>query len=168
MSSLIEKLRADHDTALFDCGRVELNRFLQKDALNNIQAGGAQTYVGIVNSTIVGYYALAVGSVVQAVAPDRVKRGMAKHDMPIMLLARLAVDKTWQRKGVGAGLLKDAALRTLQAADIAGIRALVVHAKDSDAQEFCRHFDFISSPTDPLHLFILLKDLRAWQRPSIK
>lgn len=77
-----------------------------------------------------------------------------------MLLARLAVDLRWQKQGVGAALLKDAMLRTLQAADIAGIRALVVHAKDGAARAFYERFDFLLSPTDPLHLFILLKDVR--------
>ena len=77
-----------------------------------------------------------------------------------MLLARLAVAKNWQGKGVGAGLLKDAMRRTLQAADIAGIRAFVVHAKDATASAFYRHFDFLPSETDPLHLFLLVKELR--------
>ena len=77
-----------------------------------------------------------------------------------MLLARLAVHEEWQRKGVGRGLLRDAIFRTLQAADIAGIRALAVHAKDDQARGYYEQFDFVSSPTDPLHLFVLLKDLR--------
>ncbi|MCI1278367.1 MAG: GNAT family N-acetyltransferase [Nitrospira sp.] len=87
------------------------------------------------------------------------KKGLGKHSIPIMLLARLAVDLRWQKKGVGAALLKDATLRTLQAADIAGIRALVVHAKDDSARTFYERFDFLPSPSDPLHLFILLKDI---------
>ena len=77
-----------------------------------------------------------------------------------MLLARLAVDRHWQSQGVGAGLLRDAMLRTLQAADIAGIRALAVHAKDQPARAFYERFDFIESPTDPLQLFVLLKGVR--------
>jgi predicted N-acetyltransferase YhbS len=89
-----------------------------------------------------------------------VKTGLAKHSIPIMLLARLAVDLHWQKQGVGAALLKDATLRTLQAADIAGIRALVVHAKDDVARTFYERFDFLLSSSDPLHLFILLKDIR--------
>jgi GNAT superfamily N-acetyltransferase len=78
-----------------------------------------------------------------------------------MLLARLAVSQHWQGKGLGAGLLKDAMQRTLQAADIAGIRAFAVHAKDESARAFYEHFDFLPSPTDPLHLFLLIKDLRS-------
>ena len=156
----IEKLRREHAVEAFDCGHAELNRFLQQHALQNQQGGGAQTYVGLVNSTVVGYYALAVGSVEQEAAPERVKKGLAKHAIPILLLARLAADRHWQKRGIGAALVKDAVLRTLQAADIAGIRALVVHAKDDAVKGFYQRFDFIPSPTDPLHLFVLLKDLR--------
>ncbi len=116
--------------------------------------------MGLDDDAVIGYYALAVGSVEQHHAPERVKKGLSKHSIPIMLLARLAVDLRWQKQGVGAGLLKDAMLRTLQAADIAGIRALVVHAKDESARKFYERFDFLPSPSDPLHLFMLLKDIR--------
>jgi GNAT superfamily N-acetyltransferase len=156
----IEKLQRHHAIDAFDCGREELNRFLQQYALQNQQSGGAQTYVGLVGQSVVGYYALAVGSVEQEEAPERVKKGLAKHSIPIMLLARLAVDRHWQKRRIGAALLKDAMLRTLQAADIAGIRALVVHAKDDEARRFYERFDFLPSPSDPLHLFMLLKDTR--------
>jgi len=156
----IEKLQRHHAIDAFDCGREELNRFLQQYALQNQQSGGAQTYVGLVDQTVVGYYALAVGSVEQEHAPERVKKGLARHSIPIMLLARLAVDRHWQNQGIGAALLKDTMLRTLQAADIAGIRALVVHAKDDAARSFYEHFNFLPSPSDPLHLFMLLKDAR--------
>ncbi len=160
MTRTIEKLRRHHAVEAFDCGRDELNRFLTQYALQSQQGGGAQTYVGLVDHTVVGYYALAVGSVEQGQAPERVKKGLAKHSIPIMLLARLAVDHHWQNQGIGAALVKDAVLRTLQAADIAGIRALVVHAKDEAARSFYAHLDFLSSPSDPLHFFMLLKDAR--------
>lgn len=88
------------------------------------------------------------------------KKGLGKHSIPIILLTRLAVDLRWQKQGIGAGLLRDATLRTLQAADIAGIRALVVYAKDERARKFYEGFDFLPSPSDPLHLFVLLKDVR--------
>ncbi|MER3424999.1 MAG: GNAT family N-acetyltransferase [Nitrospiraceae bacterium] len=160
MTRRIEKLQPHHAVEAFDCGQQALNHFLRKHALHNQQSGGSQTYVGLANETVIGYYALAVGSVEQEQAPERVKKGLAKHSIPIMLLARLAVDLRWQQQGVGAGLLKDAMLRTLQAADIAGIRALVVHAKDQAVRKFYERFDFLPSPTDPLHLFMLLKDVR--------
>jgi len=156
----IEKLQPHHTVDTFDCGREALNLFLRKHALQNQRTGGSQTYVGTADDRVIGYYALAVGSVEQDQAPERIKKGLAKHSIPLMLLARLAVDLRWQKQGVGAALLKDATLRTLQAADIAGIRALVVHAQDEEAKTFYEHFDFLPSPSDPLHLFILLKDLR--------
>ena len=160
MTRRIEKLQPHHAVEAFDCGHEVLKRFLQKHAVQNQFSGGSQTYVGLVDNIVVGYYALAVGSVEQDNAPERVKKGLAKHSIPIMLLARLAVDLHWQKQGVGAALLKDATLRTLQAADIAGIRALVVHAKDNVAKKFYERFDFLPSPSDALHLFILLKDVR--------
>jgi GNAT superfamily N-acetyltransferase len=156
----IEKLQPHHAVDTFDCGQESLNRFLKKHALENHRSGGSQTYVGLADEAVIGYYTLAVGSAEQEQAPERVKKGLAKHAVPLMLLARLAVDLHWQNQGVGAALLKNAILRTLQAADIAGIRALVVHAKDDAARKFYECFDFFPSPTDPLHLFALLKDLR--------
>ena len=156
----IEKLRRDHDLESFDCGREELNRYLSRYAWQNQQAGASQTYIGLVGSVIVGYHTLAVGHVTHEQAPERLTKGLAKHPMPIMLLARMAVDRRWQGQGVGKALLRDAMQRTLQAADIAGIRAFAVHAKDEEARRFYQHFDFIPSPTDPMHLFILLKDVR--------
>jgi GNAT superfamily N-acetyltransferase len=160
LTRTIEKLQPHHAVEAFDCGQDALNRFLLKHALQNQHSGGSQTYVGLADGTVIGYYTLVVGSVEQDHAPERIKKGLAKHSIPIMLLARLAVDLRWQKQRVGAALLKDAMLRTLQAADIAGIRALVVHAKDEDARNFYERFDFLPSPSDPLHLFILLKDVR--------
>lgn len=156
----IEKLRADHVVAGFDCGREELNHFLVRFALTNQQAGSAQTYLALAGERVAGYYSLAVGEVAYADAPERLSKGQARHPVPIMLLARLAIAKSEQGRGLGAGLLKDAMRRTLQAADIAGIRALAVHAMDETARSFYAHFGFIASPTDPLHLFLLIKDIR--------
>ena len=93
-------------------------------------------------------------------APERLTKGLARHPIPVMLLARLGVSEACQGKRIGAGLLRDAVLRTLQVADIAGVRALVVHAKNDAARSFHERFDFQLSPTDPLHLFALIKDLR--------
>lgn len=159
-SRIIEKLRPDHPVDSFDSGSPELNRYLAKFALPNQQANAAQTYVGLVGSAIVGYHTLAAGHVSPEHAPERIKKGLARHPIPIMLLARLAVDRHWQGQGIGQALLRDALFRTLQAADIIGIRAFAVHAKDDHARRFYEHFDFLPSPTDPLHLFVLLKDLR--------
>lgn len=157
----IEKLRRDHAIGAFDCGREALNRFLIRYAFQNQQAEASQTYVALAEEEIAGYYTLVVGQVEYAEAHERLTKGLAHHPVPIMLLARLAVAASWQGKGLGSGLLKDAMLRTLQAADIAGIRAFVVHAKDDAAKSFYERFDFVPSPSDPYHLFRLLKDIRA-------
>lgn len=110
---------------------------------------------------VLGFHTLVVGSVSPEQAPERVRQGLARHPIPLMVLARLAVSHEEQGKGLGSGLLKDAIQRTMAAADIAGIRALAVHAKDEEARSFYAHFGFVESPTDPLHLFVLLKDLRS-------
>lgn len=156
----IEKLDRRHAVDSFDCGEAHLNRFLARFALANQKANAAQTYLGLADDEVIGFYALAVGEIGPEDAPERVAKGLARHPIPIMLLARLAVDRRWQGKGVGAGLLRDAILRTLAAADIAGVRALAVHAKDARALAFYQRFDFSPSPTDPLHMFILIKDLK--------
>lgn len=161
---IIEKLNASHELEGFDCGVPELNQFLTKHALHNQRANSANTYVACEGNTVIGYYSLAVGSVVHAAAPQRVTKGLAKHPVPVMILARLAVDTTQHDKGVGRGLLKDALLRTARASDIAGIRALLVHAKDNTAKYWYQQFNFDISPTDPLHLYILLKDVKKMLR----
>lgn len=156
----IEKLRREHVLEAFDCGQPDLNSWLLKHALQNQGANATQTYIGLVNGVVTGYYSLTVGQIEYADAPERLQKGLAKHPVPIMLLARLAVHQDWQKKGIGRSLLRDAVLRTLQAANIAGIRALAVHAKDDAAKRYYEQFDFVPSPTDPLHLLVLLKGLR--------
>jgi predicted N-acetyltransferase YhbS len=146
----IEKLRRGHAVDSFDCGREPLNHFLIRYALQNQQAGASQTYTALADEEVAGYYTLVVGQV-----------ELAGHAVPIMLLARLAIATLWQGKGLGICLLKDSMLRTLQAAHIAGIRAFAVYAKDEDAKAFYERFDFVPSPSDPYHLFRLLKDIRA-------
>jgi len=157
----IEKLARKHAVDAFDCGEEPLNRFLVRYAFQNQQANASQTYVGLSGDDIIGFYTLVVGEVAYDGAPERLTKGLARHPVPVMLLARLAVSLDWQGKGVGGGLLRDAILRTLQAADIAGIRAFTVHAKDDNAQAFYRRYGFIESATDPLHLYVLVNDLRA-------
>ncbi len=158
----VEKLARTHAVETFDCGEQPLNRYLIRHALQNSQANASQTYVGLSDDTVVGFYTLVVGEVAYEGAPERLTKGLARHPVPVMLLARLAVSTTWQGKGVGSGLLRDAILRTLQAADIAGIRAFIVHAKDDNARTFYTRYGFIESPSDPLHLHVLIKDLRSF------
>ncbi|NCD26729.1 MAG: GNAT family N-acetyltransferase [Deltaproteobacteria bacterium] len=155
----IRKLDGADRTDGFDCGQPALNLFLQRFALPNQKAGGARTYVCCVPEGVAGFYSLAVGSVQPANAPARITKGLSRNPIPVMLLARLAVDIRHQHQGLGRALLKDALLRTLQAADIAGIRAVIVHAKHDAARRWYESFDFEPSPTDPYHLFLLLKDI---------
>lgn len=156
----IGKLNDSHLLDSFDCGIRDLNRFLIDHALHNQRANSVNTYVACEESKVIGFYSLAVGSVIHAQAPIRITKGLAKHPVPVMLLARLAVDQTYHGKGVGSGLLKDALQRTALAAEIAGIRALLVHAKDDSVKQWYQRFNFDPSPTDPLHLFLLLKDIK--------
>ncbi|MGK9236681.1 GNAT family N-acetyltransferase [Inquilinus limosus] len=159
----VEKLDASHDLESFDCGKEPLNRFLIRFALTNQKADSAHTYCvcRAGERRVAGYYSLAVGSVGRAEVPSRIAKGLPRHPVPVMLLARLAIDKSEQGRGLGKALLKDALLRTAQAAEIAGIRAFLVHAKDGEARVFYERFDFEPSPVDPFQLFLLMKDVRA-------
>jgi GNAT superfamily N-acetyltransferase len=152
-------LTKDHDRISFDCGVPALNDYLKKYALQNQKKHAARTYVAIRGNRIVGYYSLAYGSVSLEEAPQSVKSGLPRHPIPVILLARLAVDSTEQGRGLGAALLKDAMLRTIQAAEITGLRAILVHAKDDAAKRFYEKFGFEPSPIDSYHLFLRLTDI---------
>lgn len=157
----VRKLTAADLVEGFNCGQPALNQFLQRYALLNQKANSAQTYVCCQTGVVVGFYSLAAGSVEPESAPPRVMKGLARHPVPVLILARLAVDQNHQGKGLGKALLRDALLRTAQAADIAGIRCLLVHAKDDAARKWYEAWEFEPSPTDPYHLFLLLKDIKA-------
>jgi GNAT superfamily N-acetyltransferase len=156
----VEKLQRTHAVEAFTCGEPALDRFLVRFALQAQQANSSQTYVGVSGAEVVGFYTLVVGEVRHADAPARIVKGMPRQPIPLMVLARLAVHTKWRGQGIGAGLLLDAVGRTLQVADIAGVRALAVHAKDENAAAFYQHFGFMPSETDPRHLFMLVKDIR--------
>ncbi|MBI4756442.1 MAG: GNAT family N-acetyltransferase [Betaproteobacteria bacterium] len=155
-------LASSHDHTSFDCGCPPLNDFLRRHALANQRNGSCRTYVALRGeSRTVGYYSLAAAAAEHGAVPARIARGLARHPIPLTLLARLAVDLTEQRRGLGAALLKDALKRHLQAQEIVASRALVVHAKDEGAADFYRRFGFQPSPIDPYHLYLLTKDIRA-------
>ena len=157
----VRKLVGSDAAESFDCGQPALNQFLQRFALVNQKSNSAQAYVCCHSSAVAGFYSLAVGSVEPSAAAPRVIKGIPQHPVPVMILARLAVDLQQQGAGLGKALLKDALLRTAQAADIAGIRALLVHAKDEPARQWYLNWEFEPSPSDPFHLFLLMKDLKA-------
>lgn len=159
--SPIEKLSKAHDLSSFDCGKERLNAWLKRYALVNQQSDSAQTYVLHRNGTVVGYYVLTAGSVRPEEAPRRVAKGLTRHPIGVILLARLATDRREQSMGLGKALLKDALLRITSAADAIGARAVLVHAIDEDARKFYEHFGFERSPVDEFELMLLMKDLRA-------
>ena len=152
-----EKLRADHDFSQFDCGEPSLDEWLRRRALQNEESGASRTYVVCAGQQVVGYYALAVGAVAHAEAPGRVRRNMP-DPVPVMIVGRLAVHNDFQGRKIGPGLLRDAVLRTLQAAEIAGIRAILVHAISERARQFYEDCGFIASPMDPLTLMIAVEE----------
>jgi len=158
--SSVETLRADHDLSSFDCGKPALDDWLTRFSRPNQAAGAARTYIVHRGKCVVGYYALAAGSVEHEETPSRISRGLARHPIPVVIIARLAVDRSEQGGGLGKALLKDALLRIAGAGEVIGVRAVLVHAKDEDARRFYERFDFDPSPLDPLQLFLLIKDLR--------
>ncbi len=156
-----ELLTASHDRSRFACGKPALNQFLKKYALINQENEISRTYVATRGESVVGYYTLAFGSVSHAEATLSVKAQLPQYPIPVILLARLAVDVREKGKGLGKGLLKDAMLRTLAAADIAGLRAMLTHAKDEEAKHFYLRYGFRESPIEPLTLMLNIKDIRA-------
>lgn len=149
-------LAADHDVSDFASGILVLDDWLRRRALANQIGGASRTYVIIAGDRVIGYYALANGSIAAAEAPGRIRRNMP-DPIPVMLLGRLAVDRRWQGKGIGADLLRDAIMRSLQAAEIAGIRAVLVHAIDQAAARFYEKSGFLPSPIRPLTYFLPLQ-----------
>ncbi len=157
----VELLTSAHDTGHFDCGtHRSLNVWLRKYALQSQSGDSARTYVVHRDGLVVGYYAIAAGSVGRDAATQRAGRGQPNQPIPVALLGRLAVDRQEQGKGLGAALLKDALLRIEAAADVLGIRAILVHAIDRQARAFYERYDFERCPSDDLHLMLLMKDLR--------
>jgi GNAT superfamily N-acetyltransferase len=154
-----EHLNAQHDVAAFDSGIPALDDWLKRRALDNEDAGGSRTYVVCAGGRVVGYYALATGGVGHEAAPGRVRRNMP-DPMPVMVLGRIAVDRAYQGRGLGVGLLRDAILRILQAAELGGIRAILVHAISEDAKRFYERHGFLPSPIDPMTLMITVMDAR--------
>ncbi len=147
---------------MFDCGKAPLNQFLQRYALVNQANGSARTFVSLSGGQISGYFSLAAASAEQAAASSRVSKGLARHPIPMLLLARLAVDLKAQGNGLGLGrsLLQSALVKYLQACEVIGARALMVHAIDEAAIGFYQSFGFEPSPVDTAHLYLLTKDIR--------
>jgi GNAT superfamily N-acetyltransferase len=158
----VAKLAVTHDVSGFESGSMPLDRYIKIHALQSQRSNVAQTYVAVTGGNVaIGYHTLVAGEVVYDTAPERLAKGVPRHPVPIALFARLAVDRCWQGKSLGAALVVDAMRRTLQAADIIGIRAMVVHAKDENARRFYEHLGFEPFHGQPLTLYRLVKDIRA-------
>jgi GNAT superfamily N-acetyltransferase len=150
-------LRSEHDLTTFDCSEPVMNDWLKRRALGNQSTGASRTFVVTDDALIVrGYYALAAGAVDHTVAVSTIRRNMP-DPVPVMVLGRLAVDRTCHGKGVGADLLQDAILRTVRLAQEIGIRALVVHALHDQARKFYLHHGFSASAIDPLVLMVRIR-----------
>jgi GNAT superfamily N-acetyltransferase len=152
-----EKLSSRHDLSGFASGEPALDDWLRRRAERNEASGGSRTYVVCVGRKVVGYYSLAAGAIAHSEAPGRIKRNMP-DPVPVMLLGRLAVDQSFHGRGVGTGLLRDAVLRIIQAAGVAGIRAILVHAISEEARRFYEKHGFVASPVDPMSVMITLSE----------
>lgn len=160
-----EPLGKQHRVDDFNCGETALDDWLKRHALGAQASGSARVFVTTLDDeeTVVGYYALAAAQVAPEEATARVLKGQPRaRPVPAILLARLAVDQEHQGAGLGRSLLQDVLLRCVDAAEAIGARVLLVHAKHEAAKAWYGQFDFEESPTDPLHLMMLMKDVRAF------
>ena len=152
-----EKLNASHDLSQFECGEPTLDTWLKTRALQNEETGASRTYILRAGQEIAGYYALATGAIARAEAATRVRRNMP-DPVPVIILGRLAISTKFQGRGIGTALLRDAVLRIVQAAEIAGIRAILVHAISDQARHFYEKYGFIPSPADPMTLMVTVAE----------
>ena len=157
-----EPLGASHTLDGFDCGVESLNLWLTEHARGAVAGGSARVFVTVdaEQQRVCGYYALAAAAIAHEEATERARKGQPRHPIPAVLLARLAVDASVQRLGIGAWLLQDAMRRALSASEAVGMRVLLVHAPDDTARSFYERWGFQPSPTDPLNLQMLFKDIR--------
>jgi GNAT superfamily N-acetyltransferase len=155
-----EPLADRHLLDEFSSGEPSLDDWLKRRARGNQASGASRTYVICEGERVVGYYALASGAIVAATAPGRFRRNMP-DPIPVAILARLALDLTWQGKGLGRALFMDAAHRVVHAADTIGIRGIVVHSISEDARKFYLALGFDPSPHEQMMLMVTLPDLRA-------
>lgn len=157
-----EPLGPQHRLEGFNCGKPTLNDWLLRHARQAQGSGSARTFVVSDDERVAGYFSLTVGQIDTLDAPDRIRKGMGQYPIPVVILARLAVNRQDQGRGIGIGLLQDAIRRTLLIAEQAGIRAMLTHPIDEQAARFYSRFGFIASPLREQQLVLLLKDARRW------
>jgi GNAT superfamily N-acetyltransferase len=152
-------LAATHDVESFSCGVHSLDNWLKRHAHKNEASGASRSYVVCIGNTVVGYYCLAAGAIDRDEAPKPLQRNMP-DPIPVMVLGRLAVDRSYQDQGIGSALLRDAVLRVLQVAEIAGVKAILVHAISEEAKAYYLSKGFIESPIEPMTLCLVLSTAR--------
>jgi GNAT superfamily N-acetyltransferase len=155
-----ELLGPHHRVETFDSGVPSLDDWLRRRALQNQLSGASRTFVVCDGSQVVGYYCLASSAVAPAVAPGRFRRNMP-DPIPAVVLGRLALARSHQKHGLGRALVQDAARRMLHAAEVIGIRGLLVHALSDDAKAFYMRLGFDPSPLEPMTLMATTADLHA-------
>lgn len=149
-----------HDISQFDCGIEALNLYLQRYARQNQQKEGARTYVALHGKKVIGYYTLVFSSVSWSEAPEELRKGLGKYPIPALLIARLAVDKSAAGQGLGSDLLQDALARAIAASEIAGLRAVIVDAKDENARQFYVDRGLRPFAQDRRRLFVTITELK--------
>ena len=149
-------LTATHELTDFSCGVPSLDEWLKRRAHQNQVSGASRTYVVAAGQKVTGYYCLSSGALAVSEAPGPIRRNMP-DPIPMAILGRLAIDQAWHGKGLGVALLRDAVLRTAQAANILGIRGVLVHAISEEARAFYEHHGFAASRTQPMTLILSLK-----------
>lgn len=157
-----QPLDTHHRLEVFDCGKPALTDWLQRHARQAQGSGSARTFVVCDGERVAGYFSLTVGQIDTIEAPERIRRGMGQYPIPLVILARLAVDLDYQGQGLGFSMLQDAIRRTLAIAEQAGIRALLTHPIDAAAEAFYRRFGFEPTPENDRQLILLLKDARRF------
>lgn len=152
------RLTGSHNLTRFDCADFDLNDWLVLRALKNDARGGSRTYV-LCHGDVVAYYGLAAGAINRAEAPKRMQRNMP-NPVPVMVLGHLAVDRGYQGQGIGRALLRDAVQRVLRAAEIIGIKAILVHAISEEPRRFYLAQDFLACAVNPMTLCLELETAR--------
>ena len=148
-----------HDTTAFNCGHEALDDYLRLRARKSSDGNLGKTFVVCHGVTVIGYYTLAMGAEKRAAVPKKMQKNSPDH-IPLLLLARLAVDDRFKRKGVGRALLKDALLRAVQVSQIVGVRAVIVHAIDEEARSFYQKYEFIEFPAESRTMFLPIKSIK--------
>ncbi|MDP3854376.1 GNAT family N-acetyltransferase [Phenylobacterium sp.] len=155
-----ERLTEAHDIADFKSRQPQLDEWLRRKALSNETSGGCRTYVTTDGERVIGFYCLATGAVAHAQATGKARRNMP-DPIPAVIVGRMGVDETFERQGIGRGLIRDSVIRTLAAAEVIGVRAILIHAKSDEARRFyVERCGLSESPIDPMTLMVTLSDAR--------